>query len=66
MNKHKVKHHRNSDTKTANRDHTRTATLERLVMNYWGAQTSFTRTTSPSVTDLVQTFIRLLVRMTIL
>ena len=25
MNKHKVKHHRNSDTKTANRDHTRTS-----------------------------------------
>ena len=36
MNKDKVKHHRNSDTKTANRDHTRTTALERSVMNYWG------------------------------
>ena len=36
MNKHKVKHHRNSDTNTANRDHTRTTALERSVMNYWG------------------------------
>ena len=36
MNKHKVKHHRNSDTKTANRDHIRTTTLERSVKNYWG------------------------------
>ena len=33
MNKHKVKHHRNSDTKTANRDHIRTTALERSVMN---------------------------------
>ena len=37
MNKHKVKHHRKSDTKTANRDHIRTTALERSVMNYWGA-----------------------------
>ena len=36
MNKHKVKHHRNSDTKTPNRDHIRTTALERSVMNYWG------------------------------
>ena len=36
MNKHKVKHHRNFDIKTANRDHTRTTALERSVMNYWG------------------------------
>ena len=36
MNKHKVKHHRNSDTKTDNRDHIRTTALERSVMNYWG------------------------------
>ena len=34
MNKRKVKHHRNSDTKTAN--HTRTTALERPVMNYLG------------------------------
>ena len=27
MNKHKVKHHRNSDTKTGNRDHIRTIAL---------------------------------------
>ena len=31
MNKHKVKHHRNSDTKTAKRDHIRTTALERSV-----------------------------------
>ena len=36
MNKHKVKNHRNFDTKTGNRDHIRTTTLERSVMNYWG------------------------------
>ena len=36
MNKHKVKHHRNSDTKTTNRDHIRTTDLEQSVMNYWG------------------------------
>ena len=36
MNKHKVKHHRNSDTKTSNRDQIRTTALERSVMNYWG------------------------------
>ena len=36
MNKHKVKHHRNSDTKTGNRYHTRTTVLERSVMNYRG------------------------------
>ena len=36
MNKHKVEHHRNSDTKTGNRDHIRTTALERSVMNYWG------------------------------
>ena len=35
MNKHKVKHHRNSDTKTGNRDHISTTALERSVMNYW-------------------------------
>ena len=56
MNKHKVKHHRNSDTKTSNRDHVKNTTLERSVMNYWGAQTSLTPATSPSVTDVVQTF----------
>ena len=31
---HKVKHHRNSDTKTANRDDIRTTALERSVINY--------------------------------
>ena len=36
MNTHKVKHHRNSDTKTANRDHIRTTALERSVMKYGG------------------------------
>ena len=34
MNKDKVKRHRNSDTKTGNRDHIRTITLEWSVMNY--------------------------------
>ena len=33
MNKHKVKHHRNSDTKTSNRDHIRTTALELSVKN---------------------------------
>ena len=56
MNKHKVKHHRNSDTKTANRNHIRTTALERTVMNYCGAYTSFNGQTSPSVTDVVRTF----------
>ena len=36
MNKHMVKHHRNSDFKTGNRDQIRTTALERAVMNYWG------------------------------
>ena len=36
MNNHKVKYHQNSDTKTGNREHTRTTALERSVMNYWG------------------------------
>ena len=36
MNNYKVKHHRNSDSKTGNRDHIRTTALERSVMNYWG------------------------------
>ena len=56
MNKNKVKYHRNSDTKTANRDQISTTAVERSVMNYWGASTSFTGQTSPSVTDVVQTF----------
>ena len=33
MNKHKVKHHRNSDSKTGDRKHIRTTALERSVMN---------------------------------
>ena len=37
MIKHKVKHHRKSNSKTGNRDHIRTTPLERSVMNYWGA-----------------------------
>ena len=57
MNTHKVKHHRNTDTKTANRDHIRTTALERSVINYWGPKTSFTPATSPSVTDVEKTFI---------
>ena len=36
MNKHKVKHHRNSKSKTGKIDHIRTTALERSVMNYWG------------------------------
>ena len=36
MNKHKVEHHRNSDSKTGNKYHIRTTALERSVMNYWG------------------------------
>ena len=36
MNKNKVKHHRNSDSKTGNKDHIRTTALERSVINYWG------------------------------
>ena len=32
MNKHKVKHHQKSDTKTANRDHIGTTALERPVI----------------------------------
>ena len=51
-----MKHHRNSDTKKANRDHTRTTALKRSVMDYWGGGlNSFTRASSPSVTDVVQT-----------
>ena len=34
MNKHKVTE--TLDPKTGNRDHIRTTTLERSVMNYWG------------------------------
>ena len=56
MNKHKVKHHRNSDTKTGSRDYIRLTALEQSVINYCEALTSFTRATSPSVTDVVQTF----------
>ena len=36
MNKYKVKRHRNSKTKTGNRDHIRISALERSVSNYWG------------------------------
>ena len=34
MNKHKVKHHRNSDSKVGNRG-IRTTALEQSVINYW-------------------------------
>ena len=54
MNKHNVKHHRDSDTKTANRDHTRTTNLERSVMNYWGLK--LVLRVQPTITDVVQTF----------
>ena len=37
MNTCMVKRHRNSDTKTGNRDHSKTTALERAVMNYQGA-----------------------------
>ena len=37
-------------------NHNRNTALERLVINYQGAYTSLTCTTSPSVTDVVQTF----------
>ena len=36
MNKHTVKHQRNSDNKTGEIYHIRTTALERSVMNYWG------------------------------
>ena len=36
MNTRKVKRHRNSDTKTGNREPQKTTALERTVMNYWG------------------------------
>ena len=51
MNAHKVKRHRNCNTKT----HNKTTALERSVMNYWGVLTSFTGLTSPSVSkDMVE------------
>ena len=34
MNKHKVKHHRNSDTKTSNRDHIRTTVMSNNMFSY--------------------------------
>ena len=37
-------------------NHNRTTALERSVINYRGAETSFTPATSPSITDVVQTF----------
>ena len=36
MNKYKAKHHRKSDTKTANKDHTRTTAPERPAMKSTG------------------------------
>ena len=37
MNTHKVKRHRNSDTKKQTTEHNnKTTSLERSVMNYWG------------------------------
>ena len=54
MNKHKMKCHRNSDSKTGNRDHIRITALERLVMNNCGLKLVLRR--QPSVTNVVQTF----------
>ena len=36
INNHKVKHHRNSDTKNRQQRTTSEQALERSVMNYWG------------------------------
>ena len=33
MNKHKVRHHRKSDTKTVNRDHIRTTAFTKFGLN---------------------------------
>ena len=66
MNTHKVKHHRNSDTKKQVTENQTTA-LERSVMKIlWvgGALTSFTCTTSPSVSEVVKKNISFLVRFT--
>ena len=40
------------DTKSDNRN--KTTALERSVMIYWGSETGFTCTTSPSVFEVVQ------------
>ena len=42
MNKNKVKHHRNSDSKTGNLDHIRSTALERSATNYWGLKSQMT------------------------
>ena len=52
MNTCKVKRHRNSDTQTEY--HNKTTALDRSVMINWGDLTSFTSTTSPSVSEVVQ------------
>ena len=54
MNKLKLKHHRNSDTKTANRDHIRTTTLERLFADDTAMYLAVSSTTEGQVpqTDL--------------
>ena len=58
MNKHKVKLHRKSDTKTANIDHIRTTALERSVIINGGALTSLTRATSPLGFEVVLLYIK--------
>ena len=57
MNKHKLKHHRNSDTKNRQQ---RTTPEQPLVMNNLGLKLVLRVQSSPSVTDVVQTFSLLL------
>ena len=52
-----VKHHRNTDAKTGNRDHIRTTALDRCNELLGGLKLySFTPETSHSVTYVIQTF----------
>ena len=55
MNKHKVKHHRNSDTKTGKREPHQSHRLGTVKIKLLGA--SFTRATPSSVAEIVPTFI---------
>ena len=58
MNKHKVKRHRNSDTKTGNRgpqQNYRLGTVSDRLLG-GGGLTNFTGPTSPSVSEVVKTF----------
>ena len=56
MNKHKVKHHQNSDTRTGNRELHQNHRIGTVSNTITGGLNYFTRSTSPSVTDVVQTF----------